>query len=67
MKPIKHMLIATVLTLLLVSSSFAQDDLQEQTLLMTFIPNIQFAPTYVAIEAGYFTDAGFRCFTRISR
>lgn len=59
MKTIKHMLIATVLTLLTVSSGFAQDNLQEQTLLMTFIPNIQFAPTYVAIEAGYFADAGF--------
>ena len=59
MKFLKSILIATVLTLLLVSSSFAQDDLEEQTLLMTFIPNIQFAPVYVAIEAGYFVEAGF--------
>lgn len=59
MKSLKRILIATVLTLLLLPSSFAQDGLQEQTLLMTFIPNIQFAPTYVAIEAGYFAEAGF--------
>ncbi len=28
------------------------------TLNLTYIPNIQFAPFYVAIEKGYFADAG---------
>ena len=38
---------------------FAQDDRVDERILLTFIPNIQFAPFYVGIEAGYFADAGF--------
>lgn len=34
-------------------------DLEPITLLMTFIPNIQFATMYAAIENGHFADAGF--------
>jgi len=34
------------------------DDLDEVTIGLTFVPNIQFAPFYVAIENGYFEDAG---------
>ena len=37
----------------------AQAEPQDERMLLTFIPNIQFAPFYVGIESGYFTDAGF--------
>ena len=33
-------------------------DLRDVTLNLTYIPNVQFAPFYAAIENGYFADAG---------
>ncbi len=33
-------------------------DLDDVTIGLTFVPNIQFAPFYVAIEEGYYEDAG---------
>jgi NitT/TauT family transport system substrate-binding protein len=33
-------------------------DLDEVTIGLTFVPNIQFAPFYIAIEEGYYEDAG---------
>jgi len=45
-----------LLVLLTVSGVSAQA--VEQTFFLTFVPNIQFAPLYVAIENGYFADAG---------
>ncbi len=33
-------------------------DLMEVELFLTYIPNVQFAPVYVALEQGYFAEAG---------
>jgi len=41
------------------STASAQNDLVDERILLTFIPNVQFAPFYVGIEAGYFAEAGF--------
>jgi NitT/TauT family transport system substrate-binding protein len=35
-------------------------DLDEVTIGLTFVPNIQFAPFYVAIDKGYYEDAGLK-------
>lgn len=53
-------LIGLLLSCLIIPiTSTAQNELEEEVFLMTFVPNIQFSPTYVAIEAGYFATAGF--------
>ncbi|MBK8021432.1 MAG: ABC transporter substrate-binding protein [Chloroflexi bacterium] len=51
---------AVLLALVLLSAvvAGAQTDLRPITFFMTFIPNIQFSPVYVAIEKGYFAEAG---------
>ncbi|MEP7293083.1 MAG: ABC transporter substrate-binding protein [Chloroflexota bacterium] len=36
----------------------AQDAPRDLTFFLTYIPNIQFAPVYVALEKGYFAEAG---------
>ncbi len=40
--------------------SINAQELVEQTLFLTYIPNVQFSPAYVAIEQGYFADSGIR-------
>lgn len=60
MKALTRISLVTVLTLLLALPVLGQDDLEDETLLMTFIPNVQFSPMYAAIAEGYFADAGFR-------
>ncbi len=37
----------------------AQAPLAEERILLTFVPNVQFAPFYVGIEKGFFAKAGF--------
>jgi NitT/TauT family transport system substrate-binding protein len=55
---LKRFVVLGVLSLLLGVSFASAQELQEERFLHTFIPNIQFAPTYVTIEQGYFVNAG---------
>jgi NitT/TauT family transport system substrate-binding protein len=55
MKTISRILLLGLLLL----GSIAAHAQEDTTLLMTFMPNIQFAPAYVGIEAGFFEEAGF--------
>ncbi len=54
-KRINTLLMIVFLTLLTgaVTNISAQDEPEEVRFFMTFVPNIQFAPVYVAIEKGY--------------
>jgi NitT/TauT family transport system substrate-binding protein len=42
----------------LIPLTSAQETLREERFLLTFIPNIQFSPLYVAQAQGYFAEAG---------
>ncbi len=55
---IKHLAIV-IIACLLGSAAFAHDEPLDERILLTFVPNVQFAPFYVGIEAGYFAEAGF--------
>ena len=57
---IKLIRVLTLLSLLAAILTVAQDDLNDERVLLTFIPNVQFAPFYLGIEDGYFADAGFK-------
>lgn len=52
-----RLILFATLTLTILSS--AQDEPANERILLTFIPNIQFAPFYLGIEAGHFPEAGF--------
>lgn len=56
-----HRIIRLCLIFMLVAASTisAQNDLVDERILLTFIPNVQFAPFYVGIEDGHFAEAGF--------
>ncbi len=59
MQKIVRFTLALLIGVFLLSSTYAQDDLTDERMLLTFIPNVQFAPFYVGVEAGYFADSGF--------
>lgn len=51
------LLVFSVWLLTLTGVSIAQQDVRDVRFLLTFVPNIQFAPVYVADAAGYFEQA----------
>ena len=55
----KRILLLFTMLLLLLPVASAQDELEEQRFLLTFIPNIQFSPVYVAQAKGYVAEAGY--------
>lgn len=63
MKFVKSLVIALTLVAVSVVPAFAQQppekELESITFFVGYIPNVQFAPLYVAIEKGYFAEMGF--------
>lgn len=55
----KKFAIVIIGLLLISSAALAQDQPADERVLLTFVPNVQFAPLYVGIESGYFAEAGF--------
>ncbi|MCA9885835.1 MAG: ABC transporter substrate-binding protein [Anaerolineae bacterium] len=56
---IRRIAFVFLLSIMLSTVSVAQDDLQSERFLLTFVPNVQFSPLYVAVEQGYFEAAGY--------
>lgn len=59
----KALLVSLVIIILLAGCGTAagsENGLQEVTINLTYIPNVQFAPFYVAIENGYFAEEGLK-------
>ncbi|MGB4595712.1 MAG: ABC transporter substrate-binding protein [Anaerolineaceae bacterium] len=54
------LLLCSLLLLLTACQRQASTELKEITLNLTYIPNIQFAPIYVAIDKGYFAEHGLK-------
>lgn len=54
----KIALLILALLLAVIPGTHAQQQTTDQTFFLTFVPNVQFSPVYVALEKGYFADAG---------
>lgn len=54
-----RVLFVVVMASLVSVRAIAQDGLTDDRMLLTFIPNVQFAPFYMGIDQGYYADAGF--------
>jgi len=60
----KHLIVALFVSLLLTACSSdanpgSQTELEKISLPLGYIPNVQFAPLYVALDKGYFAEEGF--------
>ncbi len=55
---IRRLTILLFTLILFIAPGMAQTQTQPLTLLMTFVPNVQFAPMYAAIGSGSFAEAG---------
>lgn len=53
-----RLLLLAVLLLATSAGMATAQELEEVELFLTYIPNVQFAPVYVALEKGYFAEAG---------
>lgn len=51
--------LTTILAACQTTSPIEEEEIVSTRLTLGYIPNIQFAPVYVAIDKGYFRDAGF--------
>jgi len=57
---LRKIFVAMLVVLMLVFGAGAQDaEPMKQDFFLSFIPNVQFSPFYVAIDKGYFADAGY--------
>jgi NitT/TauT family transport system substrate-binding protein len=54
-----RVLFVVVMASLVGIRAMVQDDLTDDRMLLTFIPNVQFSPFYMGIDEGYYADAGF--------
>lgn len=54
----KHIAWLLIVGMIVLAGGVSAQESTPMQFFMTFVPNIQFAPVYVAIEKGYFADAG---------
>lgn len=59
MKVLRLLTIAALLLMAVAGAAQEAAPAADETLFLTFVPNVQFSPVYTTIERGYFADAGF--------